>query len=202
MAENALYIHALRKEDFLALTFELRNLQPQGDPPRLLRSDPAAPAFVIVHFPPQHVQEQAFTQSKAHLQAGPVPVAAMLAGESRLAFRLPDELDGLDYSLQALLDWTRLLPELPANALPTGAQPEPYAAPEPALPADTQTAIEFPQGWAVELVLSPDERRACVVFTDQTEAEAAPASLTVETPKSASRREAAAIFPAVALHDD
>ena len=32
--------------------------------------------------------------------------------------------------------------------------------------------------------------------TDQTEAEAAPASLTVETPKSASRREAAAIFPA------
>ena len=45
-------IRALRKEDFLDLTFELVNLHTDREPPRLVRSTANEPALLIVHFPP------------------------------------------------------------------------------------------------------------------------------------------------------
>jgi hypothetical protein len=154
MPDDVLFLNAVRKEDFLSITFELRNLQPQGAPARLMRINPDLPAFVIVHFPPQHVQEQAFWQDTTRPPFGPVPVQSLLSGPSRLAFQLPPALDGLDFTLQALLDWTSLQPSLPANALPADINSEadlPYL-PGLAEPAATQTAIEFPSA----LILSPD----------------------------------------------
>ena len=55
-----LMLRVLRPDDLLALTFEFVNLAldtPQGQAPRLVRSQPGQPAFLIVHFAPQHTAE-------------------------------------------------------------------------------------------------------------------------------------------------
>jgi hypothetical protein len=120
----------------------------------LVRVNPDLPAIIIVHFPPQHVQEQAFHQNTTRPPFGPVPVNAMLSGGSRLVFELPKKLDGLDYSLQALMDWTNLEALLPTNALPNDANAngDQFDLPGLGQPTDIQTAIEFPSA----LILSPD----------------------------------------------
>ena len=56
----------LRAEDLLALTIELRNFRLDNSNPKkpVLRIDKAAdPAYVIVHFPPQSIVEQAFFET-------------------------------------------------------------------------------------------------------------------------------------------
>jgi IPT/TIG domain-containing protein len=80
-----LTVSVVRPDDLLALRFELVNLHLDGGD--LVRRDPAADAIVVVNFPPQHIAEPAFA-----VLAGPPPgppVAAVMAGESRLAFRCP-----------------------------------------------------------------------------------------------------------------
>ena len=130
---DRLHLAALRPDDLLALEFEFANLQPTADG-GLERAAPEQPAFVIVHFPPQHLAEQVFTGNPA--LAEPPPVHTAMAGESRLVFRLPDALTRLPLTLPALLSWETW--NLVAASGP---------------PGDLETAIEFP--W--RLILSPGE---------------------------------------------
>lgn len=140
---------ALRRDDFLVLDFEFVNLRLDAAAGRLVREDRASPAYIVVHFPAQHVAEEAFLQDEAGtLSPGPVPVRALLSGPSRLVFRLPSDADGIPYSLGSLLDWRRLEPALSPSALPPGAT----GGPTTAEPGDLDTAIELPAG----LYLSPD----------------------------------------------
>jgi hypothetical protein len=130
---DRLHLAALRPDDLLALEFEFVNLQPAADN-ALERADPAQSAFVIVHFPPQHLTEQAFTGNSASAESQPVRTA--MAGESRLVFRLPEALTRLPLTLPALLSWETW-------SLVAASGP----------PGDLETAIEFP--W--RLILSPNE---------------------------------------------
>jgi hypothetical protein len=135
----------LRPQDLLVLDFELINLQAAADGAALVPQDAAADSFVIVHFPPQALAEAVWT--------GPVdapPIRTVLAGPSRLAFRIPSNVV-LPLTTEGLLAWEGWEPVLAPTALPRGTLPD-AAIPLPALPTATQTAIEFP--W--RLVLSPD----------------------------------------------
>ncbi|MFB9651665.1 hypothetical protein [Pseudarthrobacter oxydans] len=142
-------LRLLRPEDLLVLEVGLSNLQVSGDGARLVRVDPAQPALLMFVLPYQHVAERAFFEFETSTeQADDPPVQALAAGPSRLVFALPDGLDGIALTPDALLDWTVLVPQLAANALPEGDA----GAPRPALPSPAQTAIEFPY----RLFLSPD----------------------------------------------
>ncbi|SHF56797.1 hypothetical protein [Streptoalloteichus hindustanus] len=136
----------LRPDDLLVLDFDFVNLQldrDAGQPPRLRRLRRGEPAFVVVVLPPQHVAEQVMREEFIHPQA-------VIANPSRLAFRVDDDLDEVDFSLATLLDWSRHTLSVTANA----AAGQPVPSPAPAAPEPHQTAIELPY----RLVLSPDDR--------------------------------------------
>ncbi|WP_225860763.1 hypothetical protein [Streptomyces triticiradicis] len=94
----------MRPADMLVVDIDLVNLRFDGH--RLVRRDPGAPAFVLAGLPPQHVLEPA----PASLSAISGSVKAVTAGSTRLAFSVPGDVDGLDLTLAALLDWERLVP--------------------------------------------------------------------------------------------
>ncbi|WP_088546935.1 hypothetical protein [Paenibacillus aquistagni] len=142
MPAERLVLRALRKEDFLDLTFELINLRTEGTPLHIVKTDANQPALLIVHFPPQHIVE-ALSYSSVK------PFQAMLSGPSRLAFKLPDDQNRWPLTLKTLLNWQDYRPILAGNALPPGAT----NGPEPSPPGPGETALEIPTG----MYLSPDE---------------------------------------------
>ncbi|NGT16077.1 hypothetical protein [Achromobacter insolitus] len=131
----------LRPADMLALRLELRNLAvTPGQPPRLKKAGDGA-ATLIVHFPPQSITEETFFERPPPATAnqppprptpdkpepvggvetptGP-PVRARIAGESRLAFAIPDGFD-VPYTLEGVLAAMETLPlTVAANARPPG----------------------------------------------------------------------------------
>jgi hypothetical protein len=151
-----------RREDQLALDVHGVNLRlakvgdaapgPIGTA-RLVRVDVAAPAYLVVRFGPQSIGERAYEELEQDPNGGETldlttPTEAILAGGSRLAFRLPPTVTSIPYTLAGLLGWTKFVPSVVPNAL--GTVP---GTPEPSAPDDTQTWIEAP--WRV--VLSPHD---------------------------------------------
>ena len=94
-------LFVLRADDLLVLRFGLVNLRlaVEGGA-RLERVDPGSGAWLVVTFQPQHIAEQAFFWSDDPSTREPVgapPVGGALAGESRLAFRVPDDVTSIPY---------------------------------------------------------------------------------------------------------
>lgn len=106
----------VRPADMLVVDISLVNLRRDGS--RLVPRVPGAPAFVLAVLPPQHVMEQAFP---AETPAPSARVKAFTAGPTTLSFSVPADLNGLDLSLEALLDWKRLVPLTDLSGLPGGA---------------------------------------------------------------------------------
>ena len=149
MEDETLWFEILRKEDLLALRVQLFNMAVDGNPARLVRRSTGDPAFLVVHFPGQHIAEEAFlADASGQPPPGPVPVRGWLSGSSRLVFRIPDGLDALPLTLETLLDWKQYEPVLAPGALP----PEATQGPGPLQPDEMETALELPAG----LLLSPD----------------------------------------------
>ena len=176
-------ISVIRPEDHLVLDLEFRDVDftpPTGTTPGEVRG--AANAFLIVHFQPQHIHEQAFYQPGAELPdpapPGPGPgapgvesptppgsVQSRLSGPSRLAFRVPAG-EAFPYTLDGILG---ALDRLPLSVTPvsafnpelTGCLPLDLVlrvfrfppAPKVVPPEATHTALEVP--W--RLILSPDD---------------------------------------------
>jgi len=172
MADLPNPLRVIRAADLLVVDVELSNLTPSADGLRLERSDPGAPAHIVLRFPAQHVAERAFSEPdipgvRPREPSLVPPSAALAAGPSRLVFALREGQSELPLSIEALLDWDALEPKLAAGALPAGAT----EGPPPALPAADETAIEFPY----RLMLSPDSgghwihRRAPFTATGRTE---------------------------------
>jgi hypothetical protein len=138
----------VRPDDLLALRFELINLEVvAGSPPRVRRKG-TAPAFLVLHFPPQSIAEEVFFQTQAQgvdpnasglkpppkgsarpdetVGTGadpldPPPVRARAAGESRVVFEWPADLKA-DYTVAGLLAAVeQLTMKVPAAALPREA---------------------------------------------------------------------------------
>ncbi|MFE6690631.1 hypothetical protein ACFVFQ_29700 [Streptomyces sp. NPDC057743] len=119
-------------DDMLLLRVEVVNLRLDGA--RLVREDPTAPAQVLLHLPSQHMSEGVLTDGQF-----PPTVPAFAAGQSTLAFLLPDGQDGIDLTVDALLDWNSLNP----TTVPVGQTPDDPN--DPALFGGIhRTAIEFP----------------------------------------------------------
>jgi hypothetical protein len=94
----------LRADDLLVLRLDFYNLRLQsGASGKEVVPDGAGDSFIIVHFPPQHVAEQAFIEEDPSDPLLPPPIAARLAGESRLVFYLNPTLLPLEFSLEPIL---------------------------------------------------------------------------------------------------
>ena len=123
----------LRPDDLLALDFECINLRVKaGSPPKLVRQNASAPAYIVVHFPPQHIAEQAFFETTPDFKPDPKaapepttsepptppPVLSRISGPSRLAFFVPSDIDEIPLTLESLLSWELFEPSLVAVAIP------------------------------------------------------------------------------------
>jgi len=175
---DGLRLSALRPDDFLWLEFEFINvsLQVRGfdialvkalaTDPKITLNEPVAattPSFyewgnpeqpplgerqsyLIVYFAPQNIWEEALNEADPLVRS-----KALLSGGSRLSFLIPDALlagDGIEFTLEKLLSWHHLVPQISAQAAK-----EPAAWPKFSLSDSRQTAIEYPRG----LILSPNE---------------------------------------------
>jgi len=123
MPPQSFSVWALRPRDLLNLTFEFRNVNvipPVGGNPARLSG--GSDAYMLVHFPTQHLAEQAFyqasstSQTPAEVGAGqppyppgdepPLPpgqVKFAAAGTSRLVYKI-GSLDIITYTLEGLLE--------------------------------------------------------------------------------------------------
>lgn len=137
-------IHLLRAEDLLSLHVELGNLEiveHRNKGAMLRRVNAGREAFLAVRFPGQHLAEEAFGSPPAEWPAA-LPAQARMARPTRLVFRLPPEVDAMDLTLEALLDWQRFelqTPPLEQDPSQQGFQ--------------QSTRIELPTG----LVLKPED---------------------------------------------
>lgn len=166
----------LRPADLLALRIELRNLSVTPGPPPRLKKTGSGAATLILHFPPQSIAEQTFFESgipavenpkpprpgtpgkpepanpAADAPTGP-PVRARIAGESRLAFTVPDGFD-VPYTLEGVLEAIESLPlAVPANA----------RAPSPSAPRSTFTLRDLlERGFDQRAARLPPAQRAAL----------------------------------------
>ena len=178
-----LTITLLRADDLLALTVRTTNLRldtTDRDNPKLVRDPAGSRALLTFEFPPQSVFEQAYFQTSVIAQPtfNPPPstpslppppglpssadspqlppgsTGARLAGGSRLVFQLPDNVAEVPYSIEALLDWSALIPVLPdAASVPPGASQAAGQSPPPITePGPDVTALELPY----RLVIAPN----------------------------------------------
>lgn len=128
-----------------AFRFEGFRLEP-GAPPTLVRE--AAGAGLVVELAAQSIAEQVLPVDGNNIIHPPAPPALLLArrsGRSRIAFRIPAEVETIPLSLDAWLDWDAFEPALPVDAdegLPDELEP----------PGRDATAIELP----FRLILSPE----------------------------------------------
>ncbi|HEY2439405.1 MAG TPA: hypothetical protein VGI07_04190 [Solirubrobacteraceae bacterium] len=159
-----LRLEVLRPDDLVFVAIDAHNLAlDTADPanPRLRIDVAKDPALLVVWFQPQSITEKAYFETAANIAANPPPVPpsnpagdpldpagstpAIMAGPSRLVFRLPPGITSLPFSSAALLDWSRL--ELVVSPTADGhVTPPPLTA-----PTLTETALELPY----RLVLSP-----------------------------------------------
>lgn len=119
-------VSVLRPEDLLVLKFEFRGWTLQsaaGQPAKIVRNAPTS--TILVHFPPQHIAEQAFFEPANPNQAEkPVyPIKAQLAGWSRLVFNVPQNITQIPFSLETLLDWSLFELNVAASAAPPPPPP-------------------------------------------------------------------------------
>jgi hypothetical protein len=152
-------IGAVRALDLLVLKFEFLNMEFRGskDGLQLVKTKPKDPQaiqdpYLVVHFPPQNIAEQAYFEASANVVykpwppppappkpkdyppndpggSDPIPVnpsvaGSRLSGGSRLVFWVPDGVTTLPYSLTGLLDWSQLVPSLVPVALPPPPPPD------------------------------------------------------------------------------
>lgn len=95
----------LRADDLLVLRLDFYNLRVQSGPSgKQVTPDGVGDSFIVVHFPPQHVAERAFMEDDSSDPLLPPPIAARLAGASRLVFHLNPTLLPLDFSLEKILE--------------------------------------------------------------------------------------------------
>ncbi len=136
LPQTGLIIQALRPDDLLYLDFEFINLKLVNLPrPHLVRENVSQPAYLIVHFPPQSIAEEAFYEATTPAESEtpkPPPVFSRISGPSRLAFLIPDEIKEIPLTLESLLAWHLYQPSLVPVALPPSIPGQPATPARPA----------------------------------------------------------------------
>jgi hypothetical protein len=165
----------LRRDDMLALRFDFYNLV-RDNQNNLVRQNAGQPAYIVAtpgygaDYAPQNIAERAYLETAAALTprpaepaeataatvgetpADPGMVEALLAGPTRVAFRVPDTMTAIPFTLPALLNFAQFQMNVVPSALPPLAAGD-VPSPLPVLraPTETETALETP--W--HLILSP-----------------------------------------------
>jgi hypothetical protein len=174
---NGQLIRIVRADDLLVCELELDGLAVSGvSPNRELVRAVGPEAHVIVHFPPQHITEEAFPEPRlmfagvafdaavGDAKEGGLLVPSRAAGPSRVSFVVPDSLLPVPYRLEPILELLKrctLSVGESAKEAPDLGDPAQWIAglvyylnpPLLAAPEPTQTAIELP----FRLILSPNE---------------------------------------------
>jgi hypothetical protein len=167
--KNTYTTSVLRKEDLLSLQFDFHNfkLEKSVPPAKLVRINPTAPAYMSVTFQGQNIAERAYFEVNKNVKLPPgdkdantgdtdapipPPVPAVIAGPSRLVFRLPQNVQTILYSLDDLLNWTNY----DLNVVPVALSAVPLEidllqSPHIRPPGTEETSIEVPY----RLKLSP-----------------------------------------------
>ena len=130
-------IRVVRPQDMLALEFQFINMRFQagGAAPSMVRAAAGKAAYLVVHFPPQHIAEAVGTETTGSgnqpifTPPNPMPAQTRMSGPSRLAFLIPNSVTSIPYTIEGLLDWSKLVPSVVPAAdppptplrLPTGA---------------------------------------------------------------------------------
>ncbi|MEM6438662.1 MAG: hypothetical protein AAF763_03045 [Pseudomonadota bacterium] len=147
----------VRPDDLLALDLTFENMRMlragRGGLARLSRRFASRPAVMIVELQGQAAGERDFDEAVGDRPAETAPaiVRARLAGPSRLAFRMPPEVQALEFSLEAVLDACRRWPmQLDGLARPDTIRIAPGLAAE----IGELTAVSRPSA-AVGASLSP-----------------------------------------------
>lgn len=126
-------LSAVRPEDQLVLTFEFVNMTlhkaSQSDPEAYAL--PGQDSYLIVHFQPQNIAEQAYFEQDTKVdilpsppsdKPGPPPVLSRMAKPSRLVFKVPADSDPILLELERLL---QKCSEFEMSVAPTALPPEP-----------------------------------------------------------------------------
>jgi len=116
----------LRPDDLLCLDFEFINFKLADRPrPHLVKENRNQPGYMIVHFPPQSVAEEAFYETTPELNDSEAietprlpPVFSRISGPTRLSFVIPDQINEIPLTLESLLAWQLYQPSLVPVALP------------------------------------------------------------------------------------
>jgi hypothetical protein len=172
MPTQSFVVSVIRPQDLLVLTLDFRNVDftpPAAGQPGQVGGQ--AGALLIAHFQPQHIAEQAFYQVSDNpgdpgndTPLSPGRVLSLLAGPSRLVFRVPPG-ESIPLNAAGLL---AALSRLPLQVTPVASYVYPFGctplaiwqrltnnppAPRVTPPTSEQTAIEAPY----RLFLSPDD---------------------------------------------
>nr|MBP8601561.1 hypothetical protein [Candidatus Saccharicenans sp.] len=123
---TGLIFNLLRPDDLLCLDFEFINFRLVNLPrPHLVKENRQQPAYMIVHFPPQSLAEEAFYETTPELKDSrqpeppkPPPVFSRISGPTQLSFIIPDEMNEIPLTLESLLAWHLYQPSLVMAALP------------------------------------------------------------------------------------
>jgi hypothetical protein len=147
-AKPDLVFQAVRTEDMLYLGFEFYNAHTEilGGQVHIVPTGKKKPTYMVVVFPSQHLGEQSVEYTPGMTTWPTPPLHGALAGLSWLAFELAPGAS-VPYTLEGLLDWTALRPQL----VEVEAHPETGA---PAAPDPLHSAIEVP--WSLWLSPGPN----------------------------------------------
>jgi hypothetical protein len=139
-----------RRDDFLHLYYEFYNLRIDATGTRLVRVSTTQRTFVVVHFPPQYVLEEAIpvTNDQPQNLKSP-PLGSRLAASTRLALEVPPFVENIPFTAQGLLTWDGFS----QSVVPSASISAPTIDPQLRAPGPRETAIEVPW-W---LILSPSE---------------------------------------------
>lgn len=150
-------ITAVRPDDLVLLDISFENLvlELRAAGPMIVRGNAHREAYLVVELPAQAIAEEAFYFDKLEPPQPAFPTwptaRTILAGPSRLVFRVPPEITEIRFSLEGILQVLPRCPLVVARAARTD-----IGAGEgirPARPGDLETFIEAPY----RLLLSPDQ---------------------------------------------
>ncbi|MDQ6805377.1 MAG: hypothetical protein M3065_10525, partial [Actinomycetota bacterium] len=108
------HVRLLRADDLVVLDVALLGLASEASPDGMLLRRTRRDALLVAHFQPQAFAEEVFgdtspTDAPSPLPADALPAAARHAGLSRLAFRMPADVDAIAFTtagvLQAMSAW-------------------------------------------------------------------------------------------------
>jgi len=116
-------VRIVRPEDLLVLDVMFHNMSVQsvGGVRKISRT--GSPAYLILQFQPQAINEQAFFETESSSTSEdptPPPVASRIAEASRLAFSVPASQGPFDFTIENILDLVR---RWNMNLIPTGQEP-------------------------------------------------------------------------------